>query len=320
MSYSALLIGCGNIGALYDLNIPGKVWTHARALSQVAGLDLFVYDTDKALEAKISAKYSAKTATISSQTDFRQFQLVCLTTPTPTHFDYLHQLLIQHVPVIICEKPVAADAEQVNALITAYSNSTSRVFVNYMRRFQPAFRELRAFFNEEDNRLANCRAINIKYQRGFLNNAGHAFDLLEYLFQQPLWFQNFSAQKIVYDAFNYDPTITAGFTYNEVPVALLGLDNLSYTIFEVEFLFPAFRVSVLNSGDSIRLFRADNETKQLKEDTSFAKLSILDKYMVPVIDTALEAVQKEDVKDNFLEAASLNLRILEIINSYKDVK
>jgi len=44
LSYSALIIGCGNIGALYDLNVPEKVWTHAKAFSTTKDIQFSVAD------------------------------------------------------------------------------------------------------------------------------------------------------------------------------------------------------------------------------------------------------------------------------------
>ena len=174
MAIKALIIGCGNIGALYDLNDPKKVWTHARAFSRTKGIDFVIADTDEKILKKISKQYDVPAVTLTDGFDYSGFDIVSITTPTPTHFGYLQRLMKQNVPVVICEKPVAASVDELNILIQQHDQSASRVLVNYIRRFQPAYSVLKKRLSEILKK-DSCIGIIIKYQRGFLNNGGHAF-------------------------------------------------------------------------------------------------------------------------------------------------
>ena len=49
--YKALVIGCGNIGALYDLE-SNKVLTHVKALTNHPGFEVTIFDTDSELANK----------------------------------------------------------------------------------------------------------------------------------------------------------------------------------------------------------------------------------------------------------------------------
>jgi hypothetical protein len=186
--------------------------------------------------------------------------------------------------------------------------------VNYIRRFQPGYKSLQEYIQLHGG-LTDCKGIAIKYQRGFLNNASHAFDLLEFLFLQPINFENFSIQKAIYDAFSYDPTISGSFNFKGTPVTLLGLDDVSYTVFEIEISFLSFRIDISESGNTIKIYSRDKGTKRLKEDIGFTKTSLLDEYMLPIIDKALAAINNQQAEDNFLQAAVLNNNMIEIVNS-----
>ena len=64
---------------------------------------------------------------------YSQYDIVSITSPTPTHYNYLRDLLSENVPVIICEKPVVSTLDEVELIKSQYSSSTSKVLVNYIR-------------------------------------------------------------------------------------------------------------------------------------------------------------------------------------------
>jgi predicted dehydrogenase len=236
LALKALLIGCGNIGALYDLKDPERTWTHAKAFSRAKGIDFEVADTDKKALKNISKRYNVSAVHITDDFDFSLFHIVSITSPTPTHFGYLKRLLKQNIPVVICEKPVAVLPGELKALLKLYDRSTSKVLVNYIRRFQPAYAVLRdriASILKEDS----CTGIVVKYQRGFLNNGSHAFDLLEFVFGIPFSFESIRVQSSRFDSFAFDPTITAQCSYGGIPVNICGIINAAYPVFEIELFF-----------------------------------------------------------------------------------
>ena len=171
----ALLIGCGNIGAGYDLADDTKVWTHAKAYSRFNEIDLSVFDTESLKAKQVADKYAAKLLVELRKDDFAQYDIVSLTTPTTTHFDYLQNLITQNVPVIICEKPVVSSSNQVDSLIDLYKNSKSKVIVNYIRRFQDGYKTAKQKLIEL-SRQQSLKNINIKYKRSFLNKASHVVE------------------------------------------------------------------------------------------------------------------------------------------------
>ncbi len=312
MRYRVLIIGCGNIGALYDLNSQNKIWTHAKAFASDPQADMYVTDTNTSLAKKIAVKYKATPLDLKTISK-HNFDIVCITTPTPTHVLYLKEFLKNNTPVIICEKPVASKISDIKILEKLYTKSNSKILVNYIRRFQPAYQKLKTQLHSKKE-FANCKGILIKYQRGFLNNAGHAFDLLSFLFDKPLEFKNFKSSKLVFDAFDYDPTITGSFLFKNIAVTVSGITEIKYPVFEIELFFESDKIVICHSGNDIRFYKIDASAKVLKEVTNQRVEGILEKYMLPIREAAKSLLTKKANIDNFKSAADLNTRIIKIIN------
>lgn len=298
---------------MYDLNDPKKVWTHARAFSRTKGIDFVIADTDDKILKKISRQYNVQSVTLTGDFDYSEFDIVSITTPTPTHFDYLQKLMKQNVPVVICEKPVAASTHELNILLQLHEQSASKILVNYIRRFQPAYavlkKRLSSIFKKD-----SCTSIVVKYQRGFLNNGSHAFDLLEFLFNKPVFFEKFRVQSAVFDAFEYDPTITATCSYNEIPMSIAGVTNAGYPVFEIELFFQKQKIVICHSGDEVRYYVPSKKGSPLSENKKLRQTGIMKEYMLPVVASAKFLLKENPVTDNFQQAAGLNNRMVNLLS------
>ena len=315
MKHKALVIGCGSIGAGYDLDKPGLVWTHAKAYSLIDGLELAVTDIDAAKANEVSTVYHARVVNESDKEAYKDFDLISISTPTPLHFEYLKKILNYRPPVIICEKPVVNSLKQVDEVLRLYKSSGSKVLVNYMRRFQPAYKVLKERL-KKNYRRDSLKEIVIKYKRGFLNNASHAVDLLEYLFDELFDFKNFQAQKWEFDSFEYDPTLTGTCLYMDKPVSFDGICDVQYPVFDIEIFYSDAKIAICRSGNEIRYYSMNNGD-ELEEDHSERQTDILDTYMIPVINEALDLINKKENNDNFMQALMINKRMLEIIEPLK---
>jgi predicted dehydrogenase len=272
---------------------------------------LTVFDSDLVKAKKIAARYNVGVTEELNESDFKNFDLISITTPTTTHFSYLQKLLPQFPGVIICEKPVVSSSTEAHEL-GLYDSSDSKVLVNYMRRFQPAFLQLKEKLRT-DYSNGKPKAFIIKYNRGFVNNASHAVDLLEFLFDEPFDFSNFLLQKFEFDALDYDPTLTGSCLFLESPVCFTGLAGVNYPVFEIEIFYSDSKIVICHSGNEIRYY--DNEKKSLKETER--QTNILDKYMLPVMDEAIDLFYERKSGDNFLSALNMNLKMFNIVESIK---
>ncbi len=82
---NVLLIGCGNIGALYDWDT-NAVKTHCNALSKLPNTFVSVYDNDFSLSQKVALKY--KFSCIENEKDIilNKYQWVVIASSTNSHF------------------------------------------------------------------------------------------------------------------------------------------------------------------------------------------------------------------------------------------
>jgi predicted dehydrogenase len=311
----ALLIGCGNIGAQYDLHDATKVWTHAKAFSLQPQVEWTVTDKEADKAQEIAGIYQVPFIESRDEMNLSIYDLVSLTTPTTTHASILKQAFRQNVPVVICEKPVIATIAEKEELEELYRSSKTKVLINYMRRFHPDYHDLKEWMTLQQVR-SGLRNIIIKYKRGFLNNASHAIDLLEFLFDEPFLATEFQVQQASFDVFAYDPTLTATCTFLQQPVLFCGVTDVPYAVFELELYFSSCKIVICHSGDEVRIYKPRDKSV-LVEDNTLRKTGILKEYMLPVIQKALRLLDGEG-EDNFLSSLSMNWRILNLLEPIKE--
>ena len=299
----ALLIGCGNIGALYDLDDgpEADVRTHARAYARL-GIAFDVVDPDADRRRRVSERYGGRAFESLSAVSPSSYGVASICTATHLHAEALELFLDAGTPLIICEKPVADRLDDVRRLRARQRTARSVVLVNYMRRFLPAFRSLRGRilrWREEGVRLVD---VVLRYQRGLLNNGGHALDLLQYLFACPIALSGLRVEAAVADAFVDDPTVSGTLEFLGATVKLVGLPTPPSGTFEIDLVFADRRVQILDRGDEIRVSKVDPSTSEK---------GCLKDYMLPIFERGLALVASGNKDDeSFDQAAQLNEEIL----------
>jgi predicted dehydrogenase len=302
-----LLIGCGNIGALYDLN-NDQVLTYARALSRKETIDVTVYDQQQQLQQQVAERYHFKTITDPLSIHFSTYDIVCIATPTTTHFAFLQKALNAQVPVIICEKPVTYNSEELSALETSYNEGNSRVLINYIRRFQPAYEELRNEVTRLQQR-EKITSVRINYKRGLINNASHALDLIRFLTGNPIEMKHNRITDCTYDVFPQDPTLSCVFHQTGFAIELTGHPFADYNVFDITIEFESCTVKISNAGDDWLVeYRNPALAQNLKRSGAIRD------YMLPVIDLAENMFKDPAINDNFAESLQLNRQLLQILN------
>lgn len=311
--YKSLLIGCGNIGALYDLETE-EILTHAKAYFQHPDFEFSIHDSNLSLLKRISEKYSVESVIKIEDEDFSKYDCISICTPTPTHFHFLERAIESNVKVIICEKPIASDDLEINKLISLYKEKKTKILVNYIRRFQKPFRELRESI-QAILTLEKLTNISIRYQKGFLNNCSHAFDLIQFLLNKELDLKNVNKTNLVFDHFEYDPTLCLTGLWNETNINVLGLSNVKFPFFEIEFFFENQRIGISNSGQNIDFYSNRQSGKNYSPLVRLeeSKKECLKNYMKPIIDYAHTILSDLTLEDNFMSSATLNKKMLEYL-------
>ena len=303
----ALVVGCGNIGAGYDLH-DDRVVTFAKALRLRSDVELTVSDANEAKARVVAAFCDVAHLGPPSDDDLNGIDMVCICVPTPLHFDLIRRCVAVQVRLVICEKPLVATLDDVAALERMDVGAT-RIMVNYLRRFSPAYARLReqlAIWLDEQP----LAGIEIRYVRGLLNYAGHALDLLEYVLDCPFEPGHFDVTQACFDAFPDDPTLVGSLEWDGVPVTFHGVANARYALFEIDLYTAMRRVEIRDRGNSIRCFEEDQGL--LRERPELRHEDAIRDFMVPVIDHALTCLAGR-APDNFRQALRLNKTILTLI-------
>jgi myo-inositol 2-dehydrogenase/D-chiro-inositol 1-dehydrogenase/scyllo-inositol 2-dehydrogenase (NAD+) len=121
-----LLVGAGRAGA-----------NHASHLTSVAG----VFDSD-AEAARTLAERHGVTAYASLEAGLEAADAVVISTPTFTHCE-LALAALRAGRHVLCEKPMALDEAECEAMIAAAREAGVVLQIGFMRRFQPEFAEAR---------------------------------------------------------------------------------------------------------------------------------------------------------------------------------
>jgi predicted dehydrogenase len=313
--YKALLIGCGNIGAMYDWDNE-QVLTHAKAFSKIDEIEVDYFDLNNQQSSMVAGRYNGKAIfDLDKAFENNFYHIISICTPTSSHYNFLNKALKRKIPVIICEKPISTNKNEIDELITLYGVSQSKVLINYIRRFQLSYQKLKniiAILQKSDE----LSSVSIRYQRGFINNCSHALDLLQFLFHEEFIPVNFVINRKDFDHFENDPTISGYCEWMNANINILGLQNVKYSNFEIDLYFRKTKILIQNSGNDILFYSMENINKGImKLEVQIEKnmSNCLENYMMPVADKALQLLKKNG-DDNFNESILLNKTILNILN------
>lgn len=310
--YKALIIGCGNIGAMYDFETE-SISTYAKAFHIDPEIEFEVYDTNPKASIRVAERYGVRCLHDLTPAVYQNYDMVVISTSTATHYEYLSLMLERGPRLVICEKPVVTDRFRLENVLSLYRKSNTKVLVNFFRRFQPGIIQLK---EEIDGILIGERCTNIvvTYQRGFHNNASHAVDLLEFLFESVLDFSEVRINHKAFDEFQSDPTMSVPCIWNGANVQFIGLAHAAFSLFDIAIYFNSKAVLLKDGGNEIELLTTTNKTGNFypKLSVQNRQTGVVENYMVNVVAHAKRLLKKAGCRDNFLESVSISKRILKL--------
>jgi len=303
----ALIIGCGNIGGLYDLE-NDSIQTHAKAISKNNWIEkVDVFDINIELQRKICEKYDFNGLKSKEKINFEKYNIVCINTPTDTHFEYLKLCLESKVRLIVCEKPISNSISELDDIMSLYISGESKIVVNYFRRFLNSYLHLR---NEFFYKKQVFKEIHVKYYKGFLNNCGHALDTIEFLTETNMNPISIIMLRRDFDFFKDDPTITATFFSNDIKFKVEGSD-LNHKTFEILFTCENQEILLKDSGNKIEI--SQNGVLNFESD------DLIKNYMTDLYSEIENIYYDNKLSDNFHNSIMLNRKqILHFIRQIKN--
>lgn len=308
----ALLVGCGRIGALLDID-NDQVQTHAKALSKIDNLTWDIFDTNQENIISVQRSYNVTAIEKIDIATLSNYQLVCIAAPTSHHSDLLLQCISAKVSVVLCEKPLTTTIQELDSLNEAYDQGQTRVWVNYIRRYQEAYVQLKQDISEI-LKHEPCNNIVVKYQRGLINNGSHAADLLSFLFNRDFVLEQVISGPIVYDEFDTDPTVNFMASWQGTSLAFIGLQHAKFSFFEIELYFEKHVVNMIQSGDRIEIYKTGTgglyyPTPQL---ISCYEKSLAN-YMAAPVRLVVQATATPQANDNFKSSVLITKSLSKIL-------
>ena len=294
-----LLIGAGHIGAMSDL-FSDKINTYAKYLSQFSNLNICVIEPNDRNASIVSTRYGYKVLPSYDASILSKFSLAIVASPSQMHFQQLTDCISAKVPNVICEKPICLNIEQLRLLQKAYQDDDrTRVFVNYPRTFLQEFLHLKEFINLRSEK--NLIKIQVRYQRGFLNNCSHAFNLVSFVLDKKIEVRDFIKIQAIHDHFDSDPTISGVGYWDGALFEISGIPNSKYSLFEIDMYFERFRVLIDECGRRIRIYETDENMNGIQPIPSIVSSTSIADYsdVSPVLNMLFNSNSVQNLSDNF---------------------
>ncbi len=247
---SSAIIGTGQIAGGYDQRRQSGetgVYTHAGAYCRHEGFRLRTVcdiDPQKALAFRQTWGVERWTTRLRDLTDdFHDVISIC--TPDKTHAALLLALIESRCcRSILVEKPLAMNCRQMAKIITMAQEAGIQVVVNYQRRFERTYEDLRLSIGTDSQR-PRLLAANAHYVKGLLHIGTTMIDTLTAICSYPrqvlafnrVW--NGEIKAYTYDFVMFYPDFSICVTTIDS-----ARDRYNYHIFELDFLLRDGRITL----------------------------------------------------------------------------
>jgi len=263
-----LVIGLGQIGMGYDLHLdPLKIITsHARAISLHSDFELAGAVDSSSVQRTIFETHYVRPAFDNIYSAMQQLSpsVVIISSPTDTHLMVLDQVLSQNKPkVILCEKPLAYNVVDALKMVQSCDRFGVDLFVNYIRRADPGAIEIKRRLDTDEISVP-IKGV-VWYTKGFLNNASHFLNLLEFWLGEVVGFNVINTGRL-WD--NLDPEPDVEVKFERGAVTFLSAWEEAFSISTLELVSKSGRLRYEQSGSSI-------EWHSVEQDLNFSGYKIL---------------------------------------------
>ena len=247
IKHKVAILGCGNIGALYDIqrNLKKSPLSHLRGYFENPNFEICsVIDNDEKKLENVKNKWFIKN-TFKSLKEFKnsnpKIDVVSICTPTFCHYDHLKEIIELKPKLIFCEKPLTENFLKSQEITSLCKKKNIILVVNFLRRWDPFIKN---FKKEIQNlKYGDLKAVYVKANNGIINYGCHAIDLLFFLFDE------ISEKSIKFSLISKNEINFSFFLQKKQTSVNLSLNNdKSFSLFEFEFIFTNFIITMFNGG------------------------------------------------------------------------
>ena len=292
--FKALIVGGGKI-AFGNSNLDPDSHYGAFAKSQKIKV-IGIVDLKKSVILKIRNKYKVKVFdSLGSALKSTKPDIISICIPDKFHFNVCHSIInSKYFPkIIFLEKPCFQNSVELNKISKQAKKKNIEIIVNHTRRFDDNFKMLKS--NIKKNTFGSIQRVYFTYYNGWLHNAVHHIDTLNYLFDDLLI--QLKSKKSFYNKNNLD--VILKFKKNLSLVFAIGYSESPYQIFDIDLHFKNFRLLIDDFGKNAYLQK--RKTNLLGESFLSNKKNIFKKQKISPMRNAVKIIIK------FLETNNRNV-------------
>ena len=244
--YRGLVVGAGQMAALYDQPGDERTLTHCHAFQRNPRTELAaVVDTDAERARAAGDRWGVPFyASLEQALAAERPDIVSVCTPTRTHAAVVEAVVAASPGFVFLEKPVGSSAAEAAAVARALKGARVPCMVNYPRNFDPVVRDLSSA--AASGRYGAFITAVVYYSKGIRNNGSHLIHLLHDVLGR-IASHVVLDRKVDYDA--ADPTLDLFLRMERGgTVHLVAVDERAYSVIDTTFLFSDARVHFRNFG------------------------------------------------------------------------
>lgn len=255
MKYNALVVGLGRIGLGFDIGSDSShILTHTKAYLKHKDFNLISGIDINMSRRKEFDDYAGKKA-YSNIGQFKKgnntkIDVVSLCTPEKVRYSEFIKIVSLKPKLVIIEKPLALTLDEAVKIKSTADENNIKIFVNYTRRVDPSFENLRKILRAK--KLGNVSLVKINYNGGMYKNASHFIDLVMHYFGVPKNIRCLSIKNRKGGDFDASFILS----YKNFEVFFNYVPAMAYFIAEMDIFLSKGRISVFDGGIGIKAFKA----------------------------------------------------------------
>jgi predicted dehydrogenase len=250
-TYTAAIIGCGNIGCGLDRFKPGFNSTHLSAyLANRRTKLVALCDSDRIKAKEYADKHSIPGvySDITTMLFSERPQIVSICTPDETHYSVLKKVAeCGSVKAIWCEKPMAVTMHEAEEMVKLCQKKNIKLLVNHIRRYDPFYGRIK---QDMDKIVGKVQGVNCFYSGGIVTTGSHLLDLLDFYFGRCISVsaeKKGSIGKETGKTNNSDSFLFAQLVYdNNIHVNIIPCDNKYFSVMEISITGTKARLETIN--------------------------------------------------------------------------
>ena len=247
--FNCAIVGCGKIGVSFDSPNDNSIRTHLKSYIDNKECKLVaVCDPNLKKVKQVSSNWKKikSYTSLEKLLEENSIDVLSICSPTEKHFENFSLACKAGVKKIWLEKPSAENSNLIEKMIQIKNEFGVNVFVNYFRRYDPSFIELK---NELAD-IGNLVSISGLYTKGLRNNVSHLIDLLICLVG-PIKNQNLTTD---FEGMKF-PSASFNLSFKNIDANIKSLNYKNFEMFELDIIGSSGRVVINDSGRNIDFYK-----------------------------------------------------------------